>query len=341
MLSTIGRSSTGQLASVTLATSFVRSLALRPAARSRFSAPGIYKPATQAIRGLTSTATSRPKKAPATTKKPATASAKKTPTSVAKKPAAKAKATATTKGRVKPKAKATGKTKAKAKVKKARPAKKKPARKPLSEERKRMLERQSLKKLALFAEPKTRPVTTRTVFSSQGLKGVTGGRSEVTSMMTTLAREYKTLPANEMQRLKTLSDQNKLANASDYKAWTESLPVQDVYDANLARRTLKNKFDYPKGSLKLIKDDRLPKRPPQPYSLFMKARWASGEFTEIRRTEGLQGFKRISLQVSTEWKALTAAERQPYVDLAQAEHERLLKSTNNVVVPKYSRSKSP
>lgn len=96
----------------------------------------------------------------------------------------------------------------------------------------------------------------------------------------------------------------KAKNKATYKAWVESHDPQAIYDANLARRLLKKKYDIPKATLKLIRDERLPKRPVTAFALFSKARWASGEYANSGSVTA------VASKLGEEWKSLTPAERK-------------------------------
>ncbi|KAI0447907.1 hypothetical protein F4803DRAFT_189714 [Xylaria telfairii] len=329
MLSSIGRSvAAGRLTSTNFATSFVRSVVVRAVPKSLSNAPGIYRPSSQAIRGLASLA--RPKK---TTSSAATTAAKKpVKKSTTKTTKAKAKASpkskSTAKSKAKPKAKAKAKAKPKPKVKRVR--------KGISPERQKILERRSLKRIALFAEPKALPEQPYQLFVVERTQGKSDGQS-VVGKMAAVARDFKAVPSQEAERLKSVAEKNKLANAAAYKAWVESHSVQDIYDANRARRSLKKKFDIPKKSVKVIDDVRIPKRPATPFGLFTKARWASGEYS----TEGVR-ITDITLRIASEWKEQTAAQRKPYEDLARSQSEQYVKEMDALVNRKRRlASKSP
>ncbi|KAI0104802.1 hypothetical protein GGR51DRAFT_560802 [Nemania sp. FL0031] len=315
MLYSISRSATRRLASTAFATSQARLAVFRATIKPHFGAPGIYNRNPQAIRGLAS--------ATLTKKVPASKATGKT---AAKKPAKKpAKKTAT-------KAKAKPKTKAKAKAK-AKPAKKR-AKRPISDERKIVIERRALKNVALFTEPKLLATQPWQLYVAEQTQGKSDGES-VTQKVSALAREYKALQPHEIERLESTSQQNRLANAATYKAWVETHTPQEIYDANRARKALKKKHNYPKGSVKIIQDDRIPKRPSTAYALFTKARWASGDFSGSS-TPAIELMGRIA----GEWKNLKAAERQPYEDLARAQSASYEKATNAIIDRKRT-TKSP
>ncbi|KAI0859586.1 hypothetical protein F4860DRAFT_250311 [Xylaria cubensis] len=329
MLFSIGRSATRRLASTNFATSLPRSVVLRAATKPQFNALGIYRLSSQGIRGIASAGRS---KKVSTSASVVTTPAKKRASKPAKKPASKP----ASKPAKKPTKKPTGKqTKAKAKAK-AKPKPKAKPKRPVSEERKAILERQSLKRTALYAEPKTLPEQPYRLYITEMTQNKTAGQG-ITSQMASFGRDYRALPSSRIEELRSVANQNKLSNAAAYKAWVESHPVQEIYDANKARRTLKKKFNYPKRSLKLIRDERLPKKPATPFGLFTKARWASGEYTAAGA-----GITEAAARIGTEWKGLTAAERQPYEDLAHSLTEHYTKEANAVLNRRRSKStKSP
>lgn len=192
MLSSIGRSvAAGRLTSTNFATSFVRSVVVRAAPKSLSNAPGIYRPSSQAIRGLASLA--RPKK---TSSSAATTSAKKPAKKSTTTKTTKAKAKASPKSKSKSTAKPKSKPKAKAKAK-AKP-KVKRARKPISAEQQKVLERRSLKRIALFTEPKTLPEQPFQLFVVEKTQGKTDGQS-VIGKMAEVARDFKAIPSHEAE----------------------------------------------------------------------------------------------------------------------------------------------
>lgn len=194
MLLFISRSATRRLASTALATSAARSAVFRVTAGSRLGAQSIYGRYPQAIRGLATTG--RPKK---------TSASKAVASTKAKKPAkktttTKTKAKATAKPKSRATATATARAKAKAKVKakpKPKPTQRR-ARKPLSEEAKATLERRTLKRAALFAEPKLLATQPWQLYVFEKLHGKKTGQS-ITHQMAILSQEFKALPPAELQ----------------------------------------------------------------------------------------------------------------------------------------------
>ncbi|KAI0022204.1 hypothetical protein F4780DRAFT_207103 [Xylariomycetidae sp. FL0641] len=306
MLVYLGRATTKRVVSTVLATSSGRVVASRQIRAVPFQSVSVFGLGSGAKRNFI-VSTRLAKEARATT----TTRAKKTAT----KPKAKTatKKTATKKTAAKPAKKAT---KAKAKAKPA--AKKKTtrrARAPPTEQAKQDAERKALKRVALLTEPKRKlPEGPWQLYVFEAMKGKSATPAEVAGSMARLSEEFKKLGPNELQRMRGKTEQNKLTNAATYKAWVESHSPSQVVAANRARTALKRKHGFPKGNLKLIEDERLPKRPTNAYGLYTKARWASGDLSAL-------GVGAAAKKASEEWKSLSAAERQPYNDLAKSERE--------------------
>ncbi|KAI1118771.1 hypothetical protein F5Y14DRAFT_179487 [Nemania sp. NC0429] len=311
MLLSVSRSATQRLVSTAFATSAARSVVFRVTAGSRLGARAIYG---RSIRGFATAG--RPKKTSAS-KTVASTKAKKP----AKKTTTKAKATTKPKSKAKPKVKAKAKTRAK-------PAQKKRVRKALSEEAKAILERRAWKKVGLFTEPKLQPSQPWRLFIFEKLQGKQGGES-VVDQMAALSREFKALPASELQRLESVVEKNKLTNAATYKTWVESHSPQEIYNANLARNRLKKKYNIPKGTLKLIHDERMPKRPATAYIYYTKTRWASGDFAGVS-----EPMHEVGARIAREWKSLSEADRRSYEEVARANYDAYAKATDALIVRK-------
>lgn len=85
----------------------------------------------------------------------------------------------------------------------------------------------------------------------------------------------------------------------------ESHTPQQINEANRARRLLKKKYGLPRSNsvLKLIKDERQPKRLVTPFAFFTKARWGSGDFNNRPLGEAVR-------DISAEWKGMSASQKQ-------------------------------
>jgi hypothetical protein len=211
-------------------------------------------------------------------------------------------------------------------AKKKKVAAKKPIKKKLTPEqrteRKAKLEKQTLKKDALFQEPARLPGVAWPLYMQQRLTGTkVSSRQEVNDKVISLVSEYKTLPSSELQvsplyllscdfangnlqQLQNTAEQNKRANATAYKAWVEAHTTDQIQAANRARRLLHNKYNFPKDkALKLIKDERQPKRILTPFAHFTKSRWSSGEFANVPLPEAAK-------DITAQWKNLAPGEKQ-------------------------------
>lgn len=197
-------------------------------------------------------------------------------------------------------------TKAKAKPK----AKPKP-KKALTPEEKAKKEVRELKAKALLTEPKKLPETKWLVYVTQELTGTSVG-GDLAGKTTAVSQSFKTLSTFELERLQEKAENNRLANTDTYKTWVESHSAQEVHDANLARGRLNRKY---KKSHRKIVDDRQPKRASTAYSLFIKAKWASGEVSASSAADA-------SKALAAEWKSLSESEKQPYRDQAATEAAR-------------------
>ncbi|KAI1631780.1 hypothetical protein F4809DRAFT_146160 [Biscogniauxia mediterranea] len=299
MASSLGLTATRQLIATALAASSGRAAVLRkfaglPSGSSKFSLRLVrsYAAATGTKR-TTAAKTSAAKKPAA--KKTATTAAKKKSTTTA------AKAKAGTKTKKKP-VKAEAKSKSKAKPKKARG--RKPRRK-ASPDLLLLRKRQALKRAALFNEPKTLAVLPWPLFVAEQTKGKSSSLSDSRERMASLAETYKSLSPAQKQRLEATCEQNKISNDAAYKAWVNNHTVDEIRLANNARRLLKSKFTYPpKAPLKIIHDERQPKRPTTAYILFAKSKWGSGS------VDSSKGMPEISRAIGQEWKSLSEEARK-------------------------------
>ncbi|KAI2784785.1 hypothetical protein F4815DRAFT_454212 [Daldinia loculata] len=324
MLSSIGRAAIKRVVSTSATTAPRRIAVSWPITHtSRYSRGFVqgFATAGQPKASITTKATTKASKPKATKTTEAT---KATKVTKATKGTTKA---AATKGRTKQKATTT---KAKTTKKKAAPkskAKGKGARKqkkPLSPAKKAILERRQLKKTALFNEPKLLADSPWTVYVAEQTKDKVTSAEDLRDRMLGLAQSYRSLPASEHQRLTDTAAQNKLNNAAAYKAWVETHTPDQTVAANRARQLLKRKYNYPVANLKTIHDPRVPKRPITPFSLFTKARWASGDFAT-------RPFAEAAREIGKEWIKLPDVERHAYDDLGKAARDEYEKEVEAVL----------
>ncbi|ETS87385.1 hypothetical protein PFICI_01213 [Pestalotiopsis fici W106-1] len=248
------------------------------------------------------------------TKTETTEPAKKTTKKTVKKTTKKKPTKKTTKAAAKPK-------KAK-KVEKKKPATRK-VKKPLSPEKEEQLKIRELKMASLYyAESKAKvtkvklPSTAYLLWISEKLKGNSRDALATQEAFTKVTNEWKTVSGSELAGLKRTAEANKLQNEANHKAWVESYTVEEIQRANRARQMLKRKFNYPaKRPVHLLKDDRRPLGVRSPFTYYVKARWASGDFENQTASSGIK-------TQSEEWKNLSAAEKAPYEELSRADRAR-------------------
>ncbi|PQE11070.1 HMG box protein [Rutstroemia sp. NJR-2017a BVV2] len=268
-------------------------LARRSYATATKSAPA-KKPAATATKAAAKKPAARKPAAPKTAaKKPAKKDAKKP----AKKPVKKAKA----------KSKAKPKPKPKPKTKKA----------PLKESVKLFREKRRLKEVALLAEePKHKPIAARNVHIQTVLSG-TKGKVDLGKA----AAEYPALTAAEIERLTHTANENKASNEVAMKKWVATHTPDEIRLANNARQALRKLSG--KSVPRDIPDERQPRRPAHALLFFIKDRYASGDFANVKAREALG-------LIATEWKALPAAQRKVYEDQAAADKLRYWQEVKTV-----------
>ncbi|KAJ9297222.1 transcriptional regulator family: HMG [Paecilomyces variotii] len=128
--------------------------------------------------------------------------------------------------------------------------------------------------------------------------------------------EVKELPSYELERYAQIAESNKAKNSAAYDAWIKSHTPLQIKEANAARRRLKQLLgDAKSGKYSLLSDDRLVKRNPSPWALFLKERFESGDFKHMSLQEA-------SARAGEEWKGLTESEKQKYYDLSKEDYER-------------------
>lgn len=104
------------------------------------------------------------------------------------------------------------------------------------------------------------------------------------------------------QRLEAIATQNKEANKKAHEEWIASKTPAEIYWANSARAALSR---LTKVTKRRLTDDRLPKRGPTPWGLYLQSKM---------RSEGL-GDKTPQEKMKilvTEYRALPEAEKEVY-----------------------------
>lgn len=112
---------------------------------------------------------------------------------------------------------------------------------------------------------------------------------------------------------------NKQRNETELHQWIILHSPSDIAAINSARAKLRRLGLGPKWGRR-IKDDRQPKRPMTSFANFTSSRWKSGDYEGLNVTEA-------SKKASTEWKALSEAERAVCLPLSASWHQRLTYTT--------------
>ncbi|KAK5654998.1 hypothetical protein OQA88_6757 [Cercophora sp. LCS_1] len=250
------------------------------------------------------TATKEPKKTTTTTKKPA-----------AKKPAAKKP------GKKKPAAKKA-------------PAKKKPVKKPkkvLTDAEKQKLKIRELKVKSLVREePKRLPVTPLSLYFSDLAKEKRGQGMKVQDILREAAANFKAFSPAQVQHYFDLRDKNKAINATAVRNFVLTKSVEEIAVANRARKELRALGFTAPGLL----DERRPKGPSTAFALFNAEYWKKGDLVGLPIGEAAQ-------KVASEWKALSASEKQIYEEKAAIDKERYVQEREAIGWVVKSSPKSP
>jgi len=278
-------------------------------------------PAAAAVTRKKTTATTT-KKQPATSAaaKKATTTSKKTATSAAAKK--KKEAAAKRKPVVKKKAVLVKKrtvTKRKAVSKKKPVVRKKRAATP----EEKLAKKKRVMRETVIKEPKPLPTAIWNIFVKQQVAAGPAGAG-VIKRVAEFSAAYKALSPVEVQKLREQAEQNKAANEAAHVAFVSKLSVDEIKQSNLARARLNRLSPSSRRAVRArpIRDPRVPKMPPNAYSQFTSSRWASGEFEGVSVPDAAK-------RMSAEWKSLTAAQKQPYIDIsdaARAKHQKVLQS---------------
>ncbi|KAL2858383.1 hypothetical protein BJX68DRAFT_165473 [Aspergillus pseudodeflectus] len=171
----------------------------------------------------------------------------------------------------------------------------------------------SLKETAL-QPPKRLPTVARVIAVgrkyAEARAATSGGVTEVLKKAIALT---DSMSADEREQYKNQAEANKIANEAAYEAWIKSHTPKQIQEANHARRRL-GQLNVTKRVV-LLKDDRLVKRPTGPYFFFIADKREAGSGIGKSVTEEAS-------HLGEEWKNLTQAEKEKYIQLAKADSER-------------------
>ncbi|RDL41967.1 uncharacterized protein BP5553_01946 [Venustampulla echinocandica] len=198
------------------------------------------------------------------------------------------------------------------KVAKKPKAVKKPAKKVLTDKQRTAASIRDLKAKALTPPP-NKPSTVWQLIFQESMKSKTreGGISDTAREA---AAKYKSLSPAELETYNHKANQNKLENEAALKKWVETHTPEEIRIANNARTLLKRKLEKP-NRFTLISDPRMPKRPINPYLLYVRDKMTSGDFKGIKTSEA------VTL-ISNEWRALSPSQKKPYEDRALVDADR-------------------
>ncbi|OSS45617.1 hypothetical protein B5807_09694 [Epicoccum nigrum] len=233
--------------------------------------------------------------------------------------ATKKKTTATKKAAPKKTKKKAAAPKKKAKM--GRPARAR------SDEEKLKQEITKLRKLALPKAPvPRRALSAFNCYVADNMPGTGSSLKDAQATMTELAVKWKTVSPAEHEKYNHIAAERTEARAAEYKAWVESHTPDQIRIANNARAKLKRKLaeksalaGYDKVPTPVqtqpIKDERRARHPKSAWVFFFSERLQSTDF------KGIAIKPRTGL-ISDEWKALSAEEKQRFVDQATADRQR-------------------
>lgn len=105
------------------------------------------------------------------------------------------------------------------------------------------------------------------------------------------------------QRYNHVANQNKIANEAAYKRWVESYTPVQIHENNNARRYLWRLKGSPKYRLRLVKDERQPKKFTSAFIDFSVERHRSGDLKHMSLADAAR-------LVGQEWKSLNDADKK-------------------------------
>ncbi|KAF2857979.1 hypothetical protein K470DRAFT_260260 [Piedraia hortae CBS 480.64] len=164
-----------------------------------------------------------------------------------------------------------------------------------------------LKKLAL--SPPTRPYSfnSYTMFIKENFQKLQAGLADSepkSKVFSKLAEQWNSLSSAEAGEYETSAATHRDKLASEYQAWVHKHTPEEIAKANNARMALRRRAakSHAKrfGKWPRIIDDRHVKKPATGYALFVKDRFASGDFKDT-------SFKDASQQIAKEYQALDQA----------------------------------
>lgn len=173
--------------------------------------------------------------------------------------------------------------------------------------------------------PKQAPSAWQVYFTEelQKMKAASPGeRLNVAHVAKDAGQRYAALPEERKKEYQRKSLEAKAAWEKDMDNWRQTLTPEDIKQENMYRTAQRKAGKSRKGNLK---DPNAPKKPLSAYFLFLRAIRADPALTQ-QVFEGEQETTKQSVLAASKWRALPEAEKQPYLERAEAdkaEYERL------------------
>jgi hypothetical protein len=149
-----------------------------------------------------------------------------------------------------------------------------------------------------------------------------GERLNVAHVAKDAGQRYAALPEEKKKEFQRKSLEAKAQWEKEMEDWRQTLTPEDIKQENMYRTAQRKAGKSRKGNLK---DPNAPKKPLSAYFLFLRAIRADPALTQSV-FEGEQETTKQSVLAASKWRALPEAEKQPYLEKAEAdkaEYERL------------------
>lgn len=149
-----------------------------------------------------------------------------------------------------------------------------------------------------------------------------GERLNVAHVAKDAGQRYAALPDEKKREFQRKSLEAKAQWEKEMENWRQTLTPEDIKQENMYRTAQRKAGKSRKGNLK---DPNAPKKPLSAYFLFLRAIRADAGLTQ-QVFEGEQETTKQSVLAASKWRALPEAEKQPYLEKAEAdkaEYERL------------------
>jgi hypothetical protein len=142
-----------------------------------------------------------------------------------------------------------------------------------------------------------------------------GERLNVAHVAKDAGQRYAALPAEERKVFQRKSLEAKAEWEREMEVWRQTLTPEDIKQENMFRTAQRKAGKSRKGNLK---DPNAPKKPLSAYFLFLRAIRADPALTQSV-FEGEQETTKQSVLAASKWRGLPEAEKQPYLEKAEAD----------------------